>query len=139
MAIDFKVFSGLSWGKINSLNHADTQKYQNDDQIRTLKELFTLPETIKDGYNYTVVVTFEGDVVIGKKVTTTDQNGNQVVNLVGKIYVPAKSPLIVSGQYIVSTIFGDEFLAFQNVSSIDPNTKSDFEVNIAIFSPDPMR
>jgi len=139
MAFDIKVFSGLSWGKINSLNYADTKTYNNDDTIHTLAEIFTLPDTIKDGYNYTLVLTFEGDVVIGKKVTSTDSNGNTTTSLVGKIYVPAKSPVILSGQFIKTAFFGDDFIAFQNQSSTDPNAKPNFEVNIAIFSPDPMR
>jgi len=139
MSLDINVFSGLDWGKINSLNYADTKSYENNDSIYLLRDIFALPDTIKDGYNYTIVLTFEGDVVIGKKIETTDQNGNTVEQLVGKIYVPAKSPIILKGQYIRSAFFSDSYIAFQNISSIDATTKPSFEVNIAIYSPDPMR
>jgi hypothetical protein len=138
MSLDINVFSGLDWGKINSLNHADTQTYDNNDSIYLLRDIFPLPDNIKDGQNYIVVLTFEGDVAIGKKITTTDSNGNTVEKLVGKIYLPAKSPLIIKGQYIRSALWGDSYLAFQNISSVDPNTKPNFEINLAIFSPDPM-
>lgn len=142
MALDITVFGNVDWGKFNGVVYADTQTYPNDDNIHLLRDIFTLPSSIKDGKRYTVVITFEGDVVIGQKIveTQTDQNGNTTTTekLVGKVYVPAKNPIRLSSDYIKTTIFGDSTIAFQNASSTPSATKSDFEVNIMIISPDPM-
>lgn len=142
MALDITVFGNVDWGKFNGVAHADTQTYPNDDNIHLLSDIFTIPDNIKDGRRYNVVITFEGDVVIGKKIveTTTDDQGNTVTTekLVGKIYVPAKNPVSLSSDYILSTVFGQSTIAFQNISSTPADTKPEFEVNIMIISPDPM-
>jgi len=138
MALDVTVFGSVDWGKFNGVAHADSQRYGNDDNIYLLKDIFTLPDNIKDGKRYTIIITFEGDVVIGKKVTTTDENGNTTESLVGKIYLPAKNPITISTDFILSTVFGDDTIAFQNISSTPAQVKQDFEVNILIISPDPM-
>jgi len=138
MALDVSVFGNVDWGKFNGVAHADTQKYNNDTNIYLLKDIFTLPDSIKDGKRYAVIITFEGDVAIGKKITTTDENGNTVESIVGKIYVPAKNPITLNTDFILSTVFGDSVIAFQNLSSTPSTVKPDFEVNILIISPDPM-
>ena len=142
MALDISVFGSVDWGKFNGVAHADTQTYPNDGNIHLLKDIFTLPENITDGKRYSIVITFESDVVIGKRaiVQTTDQNGNTTTEtkLVGKVYVPAKNPIRISSDYLVSTVFGDETIAFINEGSTPSAIKSDFEVNILIISPDPM-
>ncbi len=132
--MDIRSYSGVNFQKVNSFNYIDTKQYNNDDNVHTLKEIFTLPDAIKDGKNYQILIVFEGDVEIGKVVT--DQNNNK--QLVGGVYIPAKSVVTFSTQYLKKLLFADDFLGFKNTSSIDPNIKPNFNITIWIASPDPL-
>jgi|GEM_PF-2505590 len=135
MALDISVYANIGWGKLNGVAFADTQSYNNDENIYLLKDVFTdAASALKDGRNYTVILQFEGDVEIGYLKTIVNDDGSTTQELVGKVLVPARSPVSIQTQYAVSALLNSSFLAFKNASSIDSTTKSSFEVNMLVLS-----